>query len=273
MKTESFTGFVAANNANLFSEIGGSGTPFVMIHAGVADNRQWNNEFPAFAKKYRVMRYDMRGYGKSELVEGDFTHIADLEVLLETLQIREPMVLMGCSMGGGLAMDFTITHPALVKALIMVDSGPSGLNLDVPESDKFADVEKAFKEGDLDLVSEIETQIWFDGTGRTPQQVDQNARKLLFEMNRIALGHEVKELGKRKPNLEKLAAERLHEIHCPVLVIVGANDELYSLAAADYMEKHIKSARKVVIEDAAHLPNMEHPQQFFEVVSDFLDNL
>jgi len=273
MKIDSFSGFVAANNANLFSEIGGNGTPFVMIHAGVADHRQWDNEFAVFAGKYRVMRYDMRGYGKSEPVEGDFTHMADLEVLLETLHIREPMVLMGCSMGGGIAMDFTLTHPALVKALIMVGSAPSGLDLDVQETDKFAEAEKAIEEGNLDLANEIETQIWFDGTGRTPQQVNQKARKLLSEMNRIALGYEALNLGKRKPNLKKPAAERLHEIECPILVVAGANDTPYILAAADYMTKHIKSARKVVIEDAAHLPNMEHPQQFDKIVSEFLDKL
>ncbi len=139
------------------------------------------------------------------------------------------------------------------------------------ETDKFDDAEKAINDGDLDLANEIETQIWFDGTGRTPQQVNQKARKLLFEMNRIALGYEVKNPGKRKPNLENQAAERLHEIACPVLVVIGANDSPYSLAAADYMEKHIKSARKVVIDDAAHLPNMEHPQEFYKLVSEFLD--
>jgi pimeloyl-ACP methyl ester carboxylesterase len=103
--------------------------------------------------------------------------------------------------------------------------------------------------------------------------VNQKARKLLSEMNRIALGYEALKLGKHKPNLKNPAAERLHEIECPVLAVVGANDTPYILAAADYMVENIKSARKEVIEDAAHLPNMEHPQQFFEVVSDFLDNL
>jgi pimeloyl-ACP methyl ester carboxylesterase len=189
MTPVSKSGFAAVNNANLYYEISGHGTPLVMIHAGVADNRQWNNEFASFANKYHVLRYDQRGYGKSETVDGDYSHLRDLESLLETLDNHDPLVLMGCSMGGATAMDFTLTHPALVKALIMVDSGPSGLELEVPEGEKFADAEKAFKEGNLDLVSEIETQIWFDGTGRTPQQVDQEKQKLVFEMNRIALGH------------------------------------------------------------------------------------
>ena len=98
--------FAAVNKAKLYYEIAGNGIPFVMIHAGVADHRQWNNEFATFIKDYRVIRYDMRGYGKSEPVEGEFSHMGDLESLLDSLAIREPLVIMGCSMGGGIAHGF-----------------------------------------------------------------------------------------------------------------------------------------------------------------------
>ena len=155
----------------------------------------------------------------------------------------------------------------------MVGSGPSGLQLDVPASAKFADVEKAFEAGDLDLVSEIETQIWFDGTGRSPEQVNQAMRKLLYEMNRQALAHEVKQLGKRLPNAQILAFDRLNDLQIPVLVIVGAHDTPYILAAADYMVEKIPSARKVLIEDAAHLPNMDQPEKFQAIVTNFLEAL
>jgi pimeloyl-ACP methyl ester carboxylesterase len=153
----------------------------------------------------------------------------------------------------------------------MVGSGPSGLELDVPAPAKFAEVEKAFEAGDLDLVSELETQIWFDGTGRTPQQVDQSMRKLLYEMNHQALRHEVKQLGKRLPNTENPAFDRLGELRIPVLIIIGEHDTPYILAAADYMVERIPSAQKVVIHDAAHLPNMDHPEEFQTVVTRFLD--
>lgn len=267
------SGFAAINNAQIYYEIAGKGTPLVMIHAGVADRRQWNNEFAFFARNHQVIRYDMRGYGKSEPVEGEFSHMADLISLLDTLDLHEPLVLMGCSMGGGLAMDFVLTQPSRARALIMVGSAPSGLELDVPKPAKFAEAEKAFEAGDLDLVAEIETQIWFDGTGRTPEQVNQEMRKLCYEMNHIALSHEVRELGKRLPNTSTLAFDRLADLNIPVLVIVGAHDTPYIRAAADYMVEKIPSVRKVIIEDAAHLPNMDQPQEFQEIVTTFLEDL
>ena len=267
------SGFVQIDQAQLYYETAGQGIPLVMIHAGVADSRQWSNEFAFFARSHQVVRYDMRGYGKSEPVDGEFNHMEDLVAILNTLGLLEPVVIMGCSMGGGLAMDFALTYPSRVKALITVGSGPSGLELDVPASSKFAEVEKAFEAGDLDLVSELETQIWFDGTGRTPEQVDQAMRKLLYDMNRQALAHEVKQRGKRLPNTQVPAFDRLSGLKIPVLIIVGEHDTPYILAAADYMIERIPSARKVTIEDAAHLPNMDHPDEFQAVVTDFLKGL
>jgi pimeloyl-ACP methyl ester carboxylesterase len=267
------SGLVTIDGAQIYYETAGRGTPFVMIHAGVADSRQWNNEFAFFAQGYRVVRYDMRGYGKSEPVDGEFSHMSDLVSILDALEIQEPLVVMGCSMGGGLAMDFALTHPSRVKALIMVGSGPSGLKLDVPTLPKFAEVEKAFEAGDLDQVAELETQIWFDGSGRSPEQVNQAMRSLAYEMNRRALDYETKELGKRLPNTETPAFDRLPNLDVPVLVIVGAHDTPYILAAADYMVEKIPSARKVQVEDAAHLPNMDHPHEFQTIVRTFLESL
>jgi pimeloyl-ACP methyl ester carboxylesterase len=272
-KIQTKSGFVNNGNAQLYYETAGQGIPFVMIHAGVADHRQWNNEFTFFAQNYQVVRYDMRGYGKSEPVDGEFNPMDDLVALLDALEIREPIVLMGCSMGGGLAMDFALAHPRKVMALIMVGSAPSGLDLDVPAPAKFAEAEKAFEAGDLDLVCEIETQIWFDGTGRTPEQVNPEMRRLLYEMNRQALAHEAKQLGKRLPNAAVPAFDRIGELRIPVLIVIGAHDTPYILAAADYMVGRILSAQKVVIEDAAHLPNMDHPEEFQAVVTRFLDGL
>jgi 3-oxoadipate enol-lactonase len=268
------SGFARINNARIYYEIAGEGRPFVMIHAGVADSRQWNNEFAHFAERFRVLRYDLRGYGKSEPVDGEFSHLTDLTALLDHLNLDQPLILMGCSMGGGLAMDFALTHPSKTKALIMVDSGPTGLVLDTPGPDElFEAAEKAYNEGDLDRVAEIETQIWFDGMGRSPAQANQAMRQLAYEMNRIALSHDAKRLGKRTSDTEFSAAERLSELDIPVLIIVGDQDIPYMLAAADYMVDKIPSAQKVVITDAAHLPNMDDPSEFQGVIAQFLDRI
>jgi pimeloyl-ACP methyl ester carboxylesterase len=101
--------------------------------------------------------------------------------------------------------------------------------------------------------------------------VDQAMRQLVYQMNRNALSLEARRLGKRTPDTQVPAADRLSELKVPVLVIVGAQDVPYILAAADYMVEKIPSARKAVIEDAAHLPNMDHPAEFQRIVTTFLD--
>lgn len=123
------SGLANVNGTQLYYEMAGIGETFVMVHAGVADSRQWDSEFHYFAQQYRVIRYDMRGYGKSEPVDGEFSHLADLTALLDQLEVQQSVILMGCSMGGGLAMDFVLSYPALSKALIMVGAAPGGLEL------------------------------------------------------------------------------------------------------------------------------------------------
>lgn len=271
--TPNDSGFAQINGARIYYEIAGEGPAFVMIHAGVADHRQWNNEFSYFADRFRVLRYDLRGYGKSEPVEGEFSHLGDLMALLDHLQLEGPLILMGCSMGGGLAMDFAIAQPSRARALIMVDSGPRGLKLDVPQPAKFEEAEAAYNAGDFDRLAELETQIWFDGMGRTPAQVNQSMRQLTYQMTRVALSHEEKGLGKRLPDSQVPAPEHLSELAMPVLVIVGEHDIPYILAAADYMLEKIPSAQKATIADAAHLPNMDHPEEFQRIVTEFLDSV
>jgi pimeloyl-ACP methyl ester carboxylesterase len=271
MQTES--GYTKIGEASLYYELTGTGQPIVFIHAGVADSRQWNNEFASFAEGFRVLRYDQRGFGKSNPVEGEFSHMADLVALLDQHGFQQPLVLIGCSMGGGLAMDFALEHPARVKALVMVGSGPSGLDLDVPSHPKMDEAEAAYEAGNWDLLAELEAQVWFDGMGRTPQQVDQEMRKLALEMNRLVISHQTRKLGKNLPNTETPAAERLDALKIPVLVIVGEHDLPYLQAAADYMVEKLRFVRKVIIEDAAHLPNLDHPARFQSIVRTFLGEI
>jgi 3-oxoadipate enol-lactonase len=263
-------GLANIDGAQLYFETAGVGEPFVMLHAGIADSRQWDLEFVYLEERHQVIRYDMRGYGKSEPVAGEFSHLADLTALIDHLEIRQPVILMGCSMGGGLAMDFVLSHPERSKALIMVDAGPGGLELDVASPAKLAEADKAYDNKDWDLLAEIETQIWFDGMDRSPDQVDPAARQLAYVMNRTVLSHESRGLGKRLPNIRPPAAQRLHELKLPVLIVIGAHDIPYMFAAADHMMANIAGAERIVIQNGAHLPNLERPSEFQDVIATFL---
>lgn len=266
-------GFAQIGPAKLYYELAGEGQPMVMIHAGVADSRQWNDEFAIFSETHQVLRYDQRGFGQSVPVDTEFSFLSDLLGVLDQAGISRPVILVGCSMGGSLAMDFTLEHPERVKGLIMVGSGPSGLRLDVPDHPKQAAAEEAYLAGDLDRVPELEAQIWFDGMGRSKLDVDPTVREFAVEMNRLALDHEALGLGTRKPNTETPASERLEQVEVPVLIMVGEHDIPYSHAAADHLVSALTDARKVVLPDAAHLPNLDHPDRFQREVSNFLGDL
>lgn len=264
------TGFAAAGTAQLYYQKAGAGQHLVMIHAGVADHRQWNAAFEHFADTYQVLRYDMRGFGRSAPVSGSFRAIDDLGAVLGALDVQGPAIMMGCSMGGALAMDFTIAHPKLVSALVMVCSAPSGLKLDLPEPALFEQVQLAEQQGDLDRVCELETRIWFDGEARTRDDVDQEQRALLYEMNRTALANDSLGLGERQYDLQPAAYKRLDEINVPVLVVTGDLDLPYTHAAADYMCDRLARVDRERIAGTAHLPNMEQPATFNRIVDRFL---
>ena len=266
------TGYADINNARLYFELAGTGTPFVMIHAGIADCRMWEAEFAHFVQSHQVLRFDMRGYGKSPPAAGEFNIQDDLRALLAFLDIGAPVILMGCSIGAGLAIDYALTHPEDVQSLILVGGEPAGFEADVewPE-ELFAQSEQAFKSGDADRVAEIDMRIWFDGFGRSAENLNREARKRGFEMARLVAEHELKGIGTHvRKTFENPAVDRLAELKMPSLVIIGENDLPILKLAADYLTTHIPDATRALISDAAHLPNLEHPEQFRAIVEDFL---
>jgi 3-oxoadipate enol-lactonase len=264
------SGLAHVGNADLYYEMAGQGQPVVLIHAGVADCRQWDHEFAWLAGDFQVLRYDLRGYGKSAPIEGEFRHVEDLKALLDQRGLGRPVVLIGCSMGGSMAMDFAPAHPARVKALVMVGSRPSGLPVDLCDDTRGDEADAAFDAGDLERAAELEAQIWVDGVGRTAEQVDPRMRALAVEMNLLALSHAARQLGKRLPDSATPATERLGELRIPMLVVAGAHDLPYVHEAAVYLLERVPSARKVILEGAAHLANMDRPEAFENTVRSFL---
>jgi pimeloyl-ACP methyl ester carboxylesterase len=265
------TGFADINGARIYYEVAGEGQPFLMVHAGIADKSMWDDQFDFFAQKYRVVRYDMRGFGQSPPVAGDYQRHEDMRALLDFLNI-DHAYLMGCSMGGGACMNFALDYPDRADALIMVGSAPVGFSYeDWSPSPLDEEMEAAYEKGDLERVNELAVQMFVDGKGRTPEQVNPALRKQVSDMNRVALRNE-KLLGKDVP-LPTLAAKRTGELRLPVLIVTGDLDEDYIARAADFMAANIPGARKIVMPGTAHLPNLEFPKEFNAHVQEFLDGL
>jgi len=260
-------GFAELNGTKSYYEMDGSGVPLVLVHAGIADSRMWNDQFPVFAEKYQVIRYDRRGFGKTKMVAGDFSFHNDLYELLKYLEI-EQAILVGCSQGGKTVIDFTLEHPEMTKTLVLVGSALSGFQFDGESPKQEEELEKADQAGDLERVNELEIQIWVDGHGRTPEQVDSKVRELVKDMNLIAL-QGPQGLGNEIP-LEPAAANRLSEIKVRTLVMIGDLDTAWAQAASDFLAKNIPAAKKAIMNGVAHLPNMEKPEEFNQHVLSFL---
>lgn len=261
-------GFIETNNTKFYYEMDGEGFPLVLVHAGIADTRMWDGQFHVFAEKYQTIRYDRRGFGKTPMTAGDFSLHDDLYAFLTALDIKQA-ILVGCSQGGKTITNFTLVHPEMTKALVLVDAAIGGFVFDGESPRQDEELEKAEEAGDLERVNELELQIWVDGPQRTPDQVDPKVRELVRDMNRIALENP-QDLGNEIP-LEPAAADRLGEINVPTLVIAGEIDTARSLAQADLLAKKIPNAKKVTMQGVAHLPNMEKPEEFNKLVLSFLN--
>src|ERR1700748_260691 len=117
---ETSTGFVdAPGSGKLWYEAKGQGSPIVFLHDGLVSSAGWDGPFDSLADSFRVVRYDRRGFGRSEPPKGPYSDVDDLQAVFETLKIGRA-VLVGCSNGSRLAVDYTLAHPDRVEALVLV---------------------------------------------------------------------------------------------------------------------------------------------------------
>jgi len=119
------SGFVDFNHGRIYYEADGEGPALTLIHAGVANLRQWDEQVPAFAERFRVIRYDTRTFGRTTSENVEISNRADLAAVLDHLGVTQTAVL-GLSRGGSIAVDFTLDYPDRVTALIAVSAGLGG---------------------------------------------------------------------------------------------------------------------------------------------------
>jgi len=264
--------FADINGTRIHYDVQGTSEPLVLIHAAIAHLGMWKDQMAAFAQHHRVIRYDVRGWGKSEDPPGTYSQHDDLRALLQHLDVERAAVL-GISNGGHIAIDFALAYPKMIKALIAVAPALSGYepSFDKATAQKETAAEKAYERGDKALAAELTAQIWIDGPRRTPEQVDADFRQRALEMIRHTF--ELPDTDGEELGLEPPAVDRLEEIQAPTLVIIGEQDVPAMFSIVDLLETNITAARKVVMPGVAHFPNMEKPEAFNRIVLDLLASI
>ncbi len=267
------SGYAEVNGATLWYESRGDGYPLLLLHAGICDASMWDEHVEPLAVRYQVIRYNMRGFGRSTLPDGPFAAHDDAYALLTHLGVGRAHVL-GISMGGTVALNLALTQPDCVSALVLVSTTAGGFTYSGPPSWVDAvqeQIEEADASGDVDRLNELEVRKWVDGAGRTPAEVDQSVRARVLAMNRHNI--ELENPRATPLGLTPPAIERLGEIAVPMLVIVGDRDVPSTRASCAALAAHIADARLLEMTETAHLPCMERPAEFDAHVLSFLTSI
>jgi pimeloyl-ACP methyl ester carboxylesterase len=263
-------GLADVNGVKLHYEIVGDGASLVLVHSGITDSRSWEPQLAAFTKQYRVLRYDMRGFGHSDIAHGTYSNVDDLVSLMAALGMGSA-VLLGVSMAGTMVLDTALQHPELIKALILVGSGISGREHSAEYHQMMDEMDELLAEKGLDAAIDREMEVWLYGRGRTAADVDPTLRASVREMDFY-------NSGRYPPDAEPErilppAIGRLNEIRVPTLVMVGDRDVDDVRQAAEELARGIRGARLEVMAGVAHVPNMERPEEFNRLVLDFLNSV
>jgi pimeloyl-ACP methyl ester carboxylesterase len=252
----------------VYSEVAGEGPAVALVHEGICDSRMWDPQWELWARSYRLLRLDLRGFGRSPLGSEPYSHARDVIAALELHGI-ERAALVGVSLGGRVALEVAVARPDLVSTLVLVAPGLPGHEWSAELREQWAAEEAAFEAGELDAAVEVSLRTWVDGPRRQPADVDPAVRRRVGEMQREAYELQ-REWVDEEPLVADLA-ERIREIQAPTLVLVGEEDQPDMRAIAERLAREISGARLATIPATAHVPSMERPREFDALVLPFLE--
>jgi pimeloyl-ACP methyl ester carboxylesterase len=264
------TGFLETNGARLYYEVEGSGEPVVLIHAGVANLRMWDTDVAALRDAYRLMRYDTRGFGRTETDAVEFSNRADIAALLDHLG-EESAHVVGFSRAGQIALDFALEYPHRVRSLVVGAGGISGYESpDDAPAEEFEAAEKLEEEKDWVGLAEWEAAYWADGPGQPVDRVPAVHAKVY---DWVLANYVAEKVNGTPQVLDPPTAGRLGELKAPLLVLIGTLDEPGTQESMRHLADSVPGARLEVFEGVAHMINLEQPERFDAVLREFLDGV
>lgn len=248
----------------------GTGHPLLLVHAGIVDRRMWDPVWDSLTAGYRVIRPDLRGFGETPVSLEPYTNWRDLADLLRELDAA-PAHVIGVSNGGAASLDLALAEPGLVDRLVLVAPGLPGWDWSAKLQADWEAEEAAWQRRDLDEVAWSNVRTWVDGPvrgGEAPHEV----RQAVFDMYRHALELQAVDGAMDPEPREPRARDHLGEVSQPTLIVVGDLDQPDMMAVGEHMAATIPGARLAVMHGVAHLPPMEAPDAFVDLVAGFLES-
>ena len=253
-------GFASVNGTRLYYEVAGNGPALVFLHAFACDRRLWELQARHFARRYRVVRYDARGYGKSDVPSGTpYAHGEDLRALLDHLDISDA-ALCGVSMGGQNAIELALRHPGRVRALVLVSFSLQGFPFSREIVELFTAMNRVARASGVEAARALFLASDVVGAATDtvrPMVADYSGWHWLNDSPVDTL----------KPPM----MERLGELSAPTLAVFGEDNPADVRAAFDYFVERVPAAKKLMLPGVGHFANLEAPDEFNARVDEFLD--
>jgi 3-oxoadipate enol-lactonase len=250
------------------------GFPVLLLHAGIADRHMWDAQWDGVSAGRDSIRLDLRGFGASTSrpPNGAVDHMADVIETLEQLAVAR-CHLVGSSFGAGVATEVALTRPDLVQSLLLCPPGGSLLAELTPDFQHFIDSERAaLARNDIEAAVDANVATWVIGTGRSGSDIEPAVVAAVRHMQRNAFQIDASWGDVEEVDLEPPALDRLADLTQPVLVLVGGHDLDTTHDAAQRICAAAPHVQRVDWPDVAHLPSMERPHQFLELLLDWTDN-
>jgi 3-oxoadipate enol-lactonase len=244
----------------------GAGRPIVFLHAFPLNQTMWDEQVAAFASTYRVITFDWRGFGESRLRDGvstmeDFAD--DLAGLLHRLSIDQA-IICGLSMGGYASFAFHRKYSGRISALILADTRATPDN-EEGKRGRYEMAELARDKGAPALVDKMLPRLLGETTQRNRPAVVERVKSMIESGQPEGIARALQAMAGRPDSTDLLP-----QIGYPALIIVGNEDKLTPPSEAEKMDQAIPDSTLAIIDDAGHLPNIEQPESFNGVISQFL---
>ena len=261
-------GFAAVPDGSLYYQATGTGQPVVFLNGGGMDHRQWRSQVPEFSRRFLVILFDARGWGRSPAPTSAYSNVEDLAILLNHLDV-DRADLVGVSAGGGIALDFALVHPDRVRALVLLAPTVGGFRWSPSFQERGVQILQSGLEGGDEGRAEFLLQDpYFIPGARGRPELTEWTRMLLLENGGIF---------RLDPSLSRQvdppAIDRLEEAGAPALVILPGLDHPDLFVIADTLHARLPDAKKVTVHGAGHLFHLEEPEVFNHIVMDFLGHL
>jgi 3-oxoadipate enol-lactonase len=270
------SGFLAVNGGSLYYEVTGQGFPLVLVHSRWMHSGLWDEQAKVFSTHYRVVRYDVRGFGESRMDRVPYSDADDLLKLFDHLDVDQAY-LVGLSMGAEIAVSFALAHPERVKALVLSGAGLEDYNWGDAFGEEWGRFSEAIQTEDYPGAINQVVKMWVDGPIRPASDaVRARTREMMrghtFEHHKpLPLSDEATPATEAQtehvPTSER---EKYAALMIPALVMVGDKDWPEQVAMAEILASYLPDAEHKIIPDAAHIVNLEQPELFNKTMLEFL---